>query len=75
MDKYAQDPEEHSIYTGTMPSATDLGDTQQLSNTTDAIAGITPERKKYHSSAMYAASKWHSPVGHVKAHSHRGLDL
>ena len=75
MDKYAQDPEEHSIYTGTMPSATDQGDTQQLSSTAADAADITRERKKYHSSAMYAASKWHSPVGHVKAHSHRGLDL
>ncbi len=74
MDKYAQDPEEHSIYTGTLPSATDQGEAQQLSTTPDAT-DITPERKKYHSSAMYAASKWHSPVGHVKAHSHRGLDL
>lgn len=30
----------------------------------------TPEvynRKRYHSSAMYAASKWHSAVKHVKS--------
>ena len=33
------------------------------------------ERKKYHSSAMYAASKWHNTVSHVKAHSNKGLDL
>jgi hypothetical protein len=74
MNKYAQDPEEHSIYTGTMPSATDQDEAQPAGNAPDATE-LTHERKKYHSSAMYAASKWHSPVGHVKAHSHRGLDL
>jgi hypothetical protein len=31
-------------------------------------------RKKYHSSAMYAASKWHNTVSHVKP-THTGLNL
>jgi len=75
MEKYAQDPDEHSIYTGTLPSATGLGEAQPPGGGEAQAPDRSPERKKYHSSAMYAASKWHSPVGHVKAHTHRGLDL
>ena len=29
-------------------------------------------KKKYHFSAMYAASKWHGTINHVKPHSGQG---
>ena len=41
---------------------------------TDPDVPGQPNRKKYHSSAMYAASMWHSTVTHVK-HSHGGSSL
>ena len=33
-----------------------------------------PHKKKYHSSAMYAGSKWHTTVDYVKP-KHAGLNL
>lgn len=36
--------------------------------------GDAPHKKKYHSSAMYAGSKWHSAVDYVKP-KHAGLNL
>ena len=62
-----------SIYTGTMPMAAELTPTQEETDTIDGAKAH--ERKSYHSSAMYAASMWHSTVSHVKAHSHKTLDL
>ncbi len=38
------------------PAASNENDTPEVYN-----------RKRYHSSAMYAASKWHSAVKHVKS--------
>jgi hypothetical protein len=74
METRAHDDEAvDSIYTGTMPMAADITPTQEEPNTNDGPAA--QERKRYHSSAMYAASMWHNTVSHVKAHSHKALDL
>ena len=55
---------------------------QQVAPVVNAIAEQTEEdtltendvKKKYHSSAMYAASKWHGTVNHVKP-THGRLDF
>lgn len=47
------------------------------SNQGDAINETVADgahKKKYHSSAMYAGSKWHSTVSYVKP-THAGLNL
>ena len=52
----------------------------EVSNTGQSDEGTTehvadyPNRKKFHSSAMYAASMWHNTVKHVKP-SHDGGSL
>ena len=46
----------------------------QAEETNDSANQDEPNRKKYHSSAMYAASKLHDAVQHVRP-KHTGLDL
>jgi len=70
METHANEDQEDSIYTGTMPVAKEPNATdEQNVNEEQAV-----EKKKYHSSAMYAASKWHNTVSHV-SHAHKGLEL
>ena len=59
---------------------------QELSKEASSVAEVNPAaeahdedshdpgKKKYHSSAMYAASKLHEAVGHVRPR-HTGIDL
>ena len=75
METNIQDEENvNSIYTGDMPKAAEQDAETENQNDVEGTS-TSGERKKYHSSAMYAASKWHNTVSRVQAHSNKGLDL
>jgi hypothetical protein len=61
MEKRIKNPETNKM----VVTENDLSDTS-------AKNGVA--KKKYHSSAMYAASKWQKPVAHIKPF-HEGLNL
>ena len=52
--------------TGLNEMTNELDPAIQLPGSEDTVAAPDNKKKKYHSSALYAARMWHSSVGHVK---------
>jgi len=76
-------PSINAVYTNTDPSLAEQSDEQQqpainkVEESEETLEEISsPNRKKYHSSARFAANAWHSTMQHVKKnHNHSGLNL
>ncbi len=64
-------PATNGVYGDIAPSVSEQNDQVQ-----EEPQNQGSQRKKYHSSAMYAANAWHSTMKHVKQHqNHTGLNL
>ncbi len=71
METNTLNDQQEGTYQPELPATENNQDNQEPN---EASSEEQVARKKYHSSAMYAASKWHNTIDHVKP-KHPGLNL